>query len=82
MSTRITLDPATRLEGHLKVEVQTEGGRVVSAKSSGLLYRGFENVLQGKEPRDAAQVTQRVCGVCPTSHAMAACLALEAAAGQ
>jgi len=82
MVTRITLDPATRLEGHLKVEVQTEGGHVLSARSSGLLYRGFENILQGKDPRDAAQVTQRVCGVCPTSHAMAACLALEAAAGQ
>lgn len=82
MATRIVIDPATRLEGHLKVEVQTEGGRVFSARSSGMLYRGFENILVGKDPRDAAHVTQRVCGVCPTPHAMAACLALEAAAGQ
>ena len=81
MATRITIDPATRLEGHLKVELQSEAGRVVSARSGGLMFRGFENLLIGKDPRDAVHITQRVCGVCPTSHAMASTLALEGAAG-
>lgn len=75
----ITIDPATRLEGHLGVKLEVEGGKVVSAKSSGTLFRGFENLLGGKDPRDAVQITQRVCGVCPISHAMAATMALEAA---
>ena len=79
--TTVTLDPATRLEGHLKVKVESAGGRVTSAQSGGLLYRGFENLLINKDPRDAAHITQRICGVCPTSHAMAAVKAMEVAAG-
>ena len=81
MATTIKIDPITRIEGHLKVRVEQEGGRVVSAQSSGMMFRGFENLLVGKDPRDAAHITQRVCGVCPTPHAMAAVKALEAAAG-
>ena len=77
----ITLDPATRLEGHLKVQVQSNAGRVTTAQSSGMMFRGFENLLIGKDPRDAAHITQRVCGVCPISHAMASCLAMEAVVG-
>ncbi len=80
-TTTIKLDPATRLEGHLEVSLQTSAGRVASAQSGGMMYRGFENLLIGKDPRDAAHITQRVCGVCPTSHAMAAVMAGEAAAG-
>src|SRR5512137_2248516 len=82
MATTITLDPTTRLEGHLKVQATYDNGRVVSAQSSGMLFRGFEKLLVGKDPRDAAHITQRVCGVCPVCHAMAACLAMESAAGQ
>jgi len=78
----ITIDPATRLERHLKVKTTTSRGVVNYAESSGMLFRGFENLLIGKDPRDAIHITQRVCGVCPTSHAMAASLALEAAAGR
>jgi hydrogenase large subunit len=81
MPTTITIDPATRLEGHLKVQVESNAGQVTSARSSGMMFRGFENLLIGKDPRDAAHITQRICGVCPTNHAMAACLAMEAAAG-
>lgn len=81
-TTKITIDPLTRIEGHLDVEVQTQGGRVVSAKSSGLMFRGFENLLLNKDPRDAVHITQRICGVCPTNHAMASALALEVAAGR
>ena len=82
MTTTITIDPSTRLEGHLKVTATYDAGHVVTAESSGMMFRGFENLLIGKDPRDAAHITQRVCGVCPICHAMAACLAMEAAAGQ
>jgi hydrogenase large subunit len=81
MATTIVLDPTTRLEGHLKVQTQVDGGKVVSAQSSGMMFRGFENLLIGKDPRDAVHITQRICGVCPTNHAMASCLAAEALAG-
>jgi hydrogenase large subunit len=81
MANTITIDPATRLEGHLKVTATYDAGKVASAKSGGMMFRGFENLLIGKDPRDAAQITQRICGVCPTNHAMAACLAMEALSG-
>jgi hydrogenase large subunit len=77
----INLDPATRLEGHLKVQTEVTNGKVTTARSSGMMFRGFENLLVGKDPRDAAVITQRVCGVCPISHAMASCLAMEAMNG-
>jgi hydrogenase large subunit len=80
-TTTIKIDPATRLEGHLEVTLEAASGKVTSAKSGGMMYRGFENMLKGKDPRDAVHITQRVCGVCPTPQAMAASLAGEAAAG-
>lgn len=63
MATRIVVDPVTRIEGHLKVEVEVEGGKVVDAKSSGTLFRGLEMILRGRDPRDAQHITQRICGV-------------------
>ena len=79
------IDPITRIEGHLKVEVKvdTVSGvqQVVDAFSMGTLFRGFEKLLEGRAPRDATIITSRICGVCPTSHAMAASLALDAAYG-
>jgi len=60
---RIIVDPVTRIEGHLKIEVEVEDGRVVDAKSSGTLFRGLEIILQGRDPRDAQHITQRICGV-------------------
>ncbi|GAB4430932.1 MAG: periplasmic [NiFeSe] hydrogenase large subunit [Anaerolineae bacterium] len=81
MTQRITLDPVTRLEGHLSVKIDVDGAHVSNAYSSGTLYRGFENILAGCDPRDAMHITQRVCGVCPVSHGMASSLALEAAWG-
>jgi len=78
------IDPLTRIEGHLKVdiEVDTVGGiqQVTHVRTCGTLFRGFEKVLEGRDPRDAAIITSRICGVCPTSHAQAAVLALENAA--
>ncbi len=66
----IAIDPVTRIEGHLKAEVVVENGKVVDAKLFGGMYRGFENILKGRDPRDSTQIVQRICGVCPTSHAM------------
>jgi hydrogenase large subunit len=81
----ITIDPLTRIEGHLSIEVtvDTVGGQpqVVSARSSGTMFRGFEVILIGRDPRDAALYTQRICGVCPVPHASASCLALDQAFG-
>lgn len=77
--TTIAIDPVTRIEGHLRVELEVEGGAVVRARSSGTSFRGFENVLRGRDPRDAVHITQRICGVCPIPHARAACEAFEQA---
>ena len=79
--TRSIIDPITRIEGHLKAEVVVENGKVVDAKLTGGMYRGFESILRGRHPRDAAQIVQRICGVCPTAHATAASIALEKASG-
>jgi len=81
MAQKILVDPITRIEGHLAVEVEVEGGVVVDAKSMGMMFRGFEIIMQGRDPRDAAQLTQRICGVCPVSHGTAATLALDDAFG-
>ncbi len=78
---RIIIDPITRIEGHLALEVEVEGGKVKDAWASGTLFRGFEIVLKNRDPRDAYHITQRICGVCPTSHAHTAALCLEDAAG-
>ncbi len=79
--TKIIVDPITRIEGHLKIEVITENGVVKEAQSSGVLFRGMELILQGRDPRDAQRYTQRICGVCPTSHSIAATLNLDSAFG-
>ncbi len=79
------IDPVTRIEGHLKVDVaiDTVGGvpQVTDVRTIGTLFRGFEKILEGRDPRDAPIITSRICGVCPTSHAQAAVLALDNAAG-
>jgi len=81
MSPRITIDPITRIEGHLKIDVEVENGVVKNAWSSGTMYRGFEKMLEGKDPRDAPYVTSRFCGVCYNVHTMASARALEVAFG-
>ena len=74
---RITIDPITRIEGHLRIDVDVEGGRVKKAWSSGQMFRGVELILQGRDPRDAWTITQRICGVCTTVHAIASVRAVE-----
>jgi Ni,Fe-hydrogenase I large subunit len=81
MGKRIVIDPITRIEGHLKIEVEVEDGRVKNAWSSGTMARGFEALLLGKDPRDASYVTSRFCGVCFSVHQMASARALDAAFG-
>lgn len=76
-STVIAIDPVTRLEGHLKVEVTVEDGKVADARITGGMYRGFEAILKGRAPRDASQIVERICGVCPVAHATASSMALE-----
>jgi [NiFe] hydrogenase large subunit len=76
---RIVIDPITRIEGHLAIEVEVQDGKVKDAWTSGTLFRGFEIILKGRDPRDAYHITQRICGVCPTSHGHAAALCLESA---
>jgi len=79
--TTITIDPITRIEGHMKVEAVVDGGQVKEARCCGTLFRGFENILQGRHPLDAVRLTQRVCGVCPTAHGTASALCLDQALG-
>jgi hydrogenase large subunit len=77
MAKRITVDPITRIEGHLRIDCDVEGGKVKKAWSSGQMYRGIETILQGRDPRDAWIYTQRFCGVCTTVHAIASVRAVE-----
>lgn len=77
--TRCVIDPVTRIEGHLRVEMEVQDGVVVDAWTSGGCFRGLELVLENRTPEDAAHIVQRVCGVCPVSHAHASSLATERA---
>jgi len=81
MGQRITVDPVTRIEGHLKIDVEIENGVVKDAWSSGTMARGFEKLLEGKDPRDASYVTSRFCGVCFSVHTMASAACLDDAFG-
>ncbi len=81
MAKRITIDPITRIEGHLRIEVEVAGGKVVNAWSSGQMFRGIEMILKGRDPRDAPLFTQRSCGVCTYTHYLASIRAVEDAVG-
>ncbi|MEO5338593.1 MAG: nickel-dependent hydrogenase large subunit [Magnetospirillum sp. WYHS-4] len=74
---RITIDPITRIEGHLRIDCEVDGGKVVNAWSSGQMWRGIEQILLGRDPRDAWAITQRICGVCTTVHAITSVRAVE-----
>ncbi len=81
MAQTVVIDPITRIEGHLRIEVEIEGGKVIDARAAGTLWRGFEVILQGRDPRDAGVLTQRICGVCPAEHALASVQNLDLAFG-
>src|SRR3954449_9317447 len=77
MSKRITVDPISRIEGHLRVDVEVDNGAVSNAWASATMWRGIERILQGRDPREAWLFTQRFCGVCTTVHAMASVRSVE-----
>ncbi len=77
MAKKLIIDPVSRIEGHLKVEVKIDGGKVVDAHTSGMLFRGYERILMDRDPRDAVPITQRACGVCPTSHGITSAQCLD-----
>jgi len=74
---RIAIDPISRIEGHLRIEVQVDEGAVKDAWASSTMFRGIEIILKGRDPRDAWAITQRACGVCTTVHAFASVRAVE-----
>ena len=77
MSQHIVIDPITRIEGHLRIDVEVDNGKVQQAWASGQMWRGIENILLGRDPRDAWLFTQRFCGVCTTVHAIASVRSVE-----
>jgi len=78
---RVVVDPVTRIEGHLRIEAVVENGVITDAFSAGTMVRGLEKILIGRDPRDAWAITERVCGVCTTVHALASVRAVEDAIG-
>ncbi len=81
MGKRIVIDPITRIEGHLRIDCEVDAGKVTNAWASGTMWRGVEQILLGRDPRDAWAITQRFCGVCTTVHAIASVRAVENALG-
>jgi hydrogenase large subunit len=79
--THVVVDPVTRIEGHLRIEAEVDGGKVSDAWSSSTMFRGVELILKGRDPRDAWAFTQRICGVCTTVHSIASIRAVENAIG-
>jgi hydrogenase large subunit len=75
---RVVVDPITRIEGHLRIEAETDAsGRITSAYSAGTMVRGIEIILRGRDPRDAWAFAQRICGVCTLVHGMASIRSVE-----
>ncbi len=81
MSETIIIDPLTRIEGHLKIEIKVENGKVTEAYSSGEMFRGIEVILKDRSPLDAPMITQRICGVCPQVHGTGSVMSLDDAFG-
>lgn len=77
MTRRITIDPVTRIEGHLRIDVEVENGRISKSWASGQMWRGIEKIVLDRDPRDAWAIMQRICGVCTTVHGMASVRAVE-----
>lgn len=78
---RIVVDPVTRIEGHLKIDVSVRNGVVDNAWSSTQLFRGLEIIVKGRPPEDVHNYVQRACGVCTTTHSLTSIRAVENAMG-
>jgi len=76
-STKVVVDPITRIEGHLRIEVQADAGKISGSWATATMFRGIETIMTGRDPRDAWAFTQRICGVCTTVHALASVRAVE-----
>ncbi len=81
MAKKIIINPVTRISGFMEIQADIENNQVVDAKTEGLMFRGFEKMLIGRNPFDAVYFTQRICGICSTAHSIASTLALEDAIG-
>ena len=80
-SVNVVIDPISRIEGHLRIEVTVADGKVTNAWSTATLFRGIETILTGRDPLDAPLITQRLCGVCTYVHDLCSVRAIENAAG-
>ncbi|PZV37049.1 nickel-dependent hydrogenase large subunit [Mesorhizobium kowhaii] len=79
---RVVVDPVTRIEGHMRCEVNIDENNIIrNAVSTGTMWRGLEVILKGRDPRDAWAFTQRICGVCTGTHALTSVRAVEDALG-
>jgi len=81
MAERIVIDPITRIEGHLRVEIEVNNGKITDAFSAGTMVRGIETILKGRDPRDAWAFVGRVCGVCTSTHSLTSVRTVENALG-
>ncbi|NVO18161.1 MAG: nickel-dependent hydrogenase large subunit [Bacteroidetes bacterium] len=77
MAEKIVIDPITRIEGHLRVEIEVNNGVITDAYSSGTMVRGIENILKDRDPRDAWAFVGRVCGVCTSTHSLTSVRTVE-----
>lgn len=77
MAERIVVDPITRIEGHLRIEAEIEGGFIKDAYSSGTMVRGIETIVKDRDPRDVWAFVGRVCGVCTSTHSLCSVRAVE-----
>ena len=81
MAESIVIDPITRIEGHLRVEIEVNNGKITDAFSAGTMVRGIETILKGRDPRDAWAFVGRVCGVCTSTHSLTSVRTVENALG-
>lgn len=77
MAERIVVDPITRIEGHLRIEAEIEGGVIKDAYSSGTMVRGIETIVKDRDPRDVWAFVGRICGVCTSTHSLTSVRAVE-----
>ncbi|HZJ77973.1 MAG TPA: nickel-dependent hydrogenase large subunit [Clostridia bacterium] len=81
MSDRIIINPITRISGFMEIQAEVENGTIIDAQTKGMMYRGFDKMLEGRNPFDAVYFTQRICGICSIAHSVSSSLALEDALG-
>ncbi len=77
MPEKVIINPVTRISGFMEIEADIEKNIITDAKTKGIMFRGFEKMLAGRNPFDSIYFSQRICGICSTAHAVAAALALE-----